>query len=145
MSETFSTKSSESAQNRQRVSAAVLRGPNLEVLMVRHQRQNGTTYWQLPGGGVLAGESLEKAVLRELQEETGLEGTVGRRLFDIPYKYGISTTFLVRVERTAEPRLGYDPEEIDMKHRKLVEVGWKRLDQMQANQEIEALLRAIYS
>jgi len=30
-------------------------------------------WWTFPGGGVEAGESLEKAVLREVEEETGLK------------------------------------------------------------------------
>lgn len=135
----------EQPQNRPRVSAAVLRQPSMEVLMVQHQRQDGTTYWQLPGGGVLPGETLEVAVLRELREEIGLEGVVGRQLFSVPYKYGVSTTFLVRVDRTAEPRLGFDPEEIDKQHRKLVGVAWQKINDMQDNPEIGPLFQVLFS
>lgn len=145
MGEDSSAKPPEQPQNRPRVSAAVIWPQGMEVLMVQHQRQDGTTYWQLPGGGVLPGESLETAVLRELREETGLEGVVGRQLYSIPYKYGISTTFLVRVDRTAEPRLGYDPEEMNQQHRKLIGVAWQKINDMQGNPEIGPLFQVLFS
>lgn len=128
---------------RPRVSAAVLRADCQEILMVQHQRTDGTTYWQLPGGGVQPGEALEDAVLRELYEETGLKGYVARFLFTLPYKYGISTTFLVTVAPSAQVTLGYDPEEVYDKHRKLVAVAWQRLADMPDNPEIKQLLQVL--
>ena len=46
------------------------------VLLIRHQKRGGEV-WLLPGGGVNLGESLLRALRRELWEETGLfpEGT----------------------------------------------------------------------
>lgn len=41
------------------------------VLLLRHEK-NGEEVWLLPGGGVQAGESLVRALRRELEEETGL-------------------------------------------------------------------------
>lgn len=41
------------------------------VLLLRHEK-NGEEVWLLPGGGVQSGESLLRALRRELEEETGL-------------------------------------------------------------------------
>lgn len=45
------------------------------------QERNGL--WNLPGGGVNKRETVESGVLRELNEETGLQGKNPRRLFDV--------------------------------------------------------------
>jgi len=63
---------SQHSPDRPRVSAAVLRSDSRDVLMVQHCRPDGTTYWQLPGGGIESQEHAETAALRELAEETGL-------------------------------------------------------------------------
>lgn len=43
--------------------------------------------WGLPKGHVEEGESIEATALREVREETGLEGKVVRKLGDIRYSY----------------------------------------------------------
>ena len=43
------------------------------ILLIRHEK-GGEEIWLLPGGGVRTGESLLRALQRELREETGIEG-----------------------------------------------------------------------
>ncbi len=51
------------------------------VLLVRASSRSGTPgVWTLPGGGIDHGESPGATVLRELQEECGLDGELGELL-----------------------------------------------------------------
>lgn len=64
-----------------------MRGPELcvgavtvnagDLLLVRRGRGPAAGTWSVPGGRVEVGETLAEAVLRELREETGLEGVCG--------------------------------------------------------------------
>ena len=56
-----------------RVSAILRRGSR--ILLVRHEK-HGREYWLLPGGGVQGGETLVRALKRELVEEVGLDADV---------------------------------------------------------------------
>lgn len=50
------------------------------LLMVQRAHDPGAGEWSVPGGRVERGETLAAAVVRELAEETGLEGVVERFL-----------------------------------------------------------------
>jgi ADP-ribose pyrophosphatase YjhB (NUDIX family) len=50
------------------------------LLLVRRANPPAQGLWSIPGGRVEAGESDEQAVVRELREETGYQGTVIREV-----------------------------------------------------------------
>jgi 8-oxo-dGTP diphosphatase len=69
------------------VVAAIIR-KNDEILIT--QRLDGAhlaRFWEFPGGKVEAGESLEVALQREIQEELGIKIRVGDEFFTIDYEY----------------------------------------------------------
>lgn len=90
--------------------ALVRRGD--QVLLVR--RKYPPPGWALPGGFLELGESLEDAVLRELEEETGLKGRILRQLHTYsdpardPRGHTVTTVFLVAVHRSSKPRAADD-------------------------------------
>ncbi|RDH75381.1 NUDIX domain-containing protein [Mycolicibacterium moriokaense] len=66
--------------SRQRVAAYVIRqrGPRSSELLVFEQAGTPDAGTQVPAGGIVAGESAEGAVVREVAEETGLIGVAIR-------------------------------------------------------------------
>jgi len=63
--------------------AAVLDNEN-NLLLVKRAMEPARGEWCLPGGFVELDEAPEQGVLRELHEETGLEGTVDRLIDVVP-------------------------------------------------------------
>jgi ADP-ribose pyrophosphatase YjhB (NUDIX family) len=81
------------------------------VLLVR--QAVGQNLWTLPGGKVKRTESLERALRREVREETGLSvSTIAfRQMYDRPKRGAIAILFRVSVQRQAA-RMHYPIEEI---------------------------------
>ncbi len=72
---------------RQRTSAGgvvVRKEGALELCLIRPV---GRAVWGLPKGGIEAGETPEQAALREVSEETGIEGVIDDRLGSIDYTF----------------------------------------------------------
>ena len=103
-----------SLPRRQRVAAyAVIlreRGGRVEILLSRlAPRVSRSELWTLPGGGVDHGEDPRDALIREVQEETGLDATVGDR---------------ARVYSAHMPRAPRDGQLVDAHAIRLVYEGW---------------------
>lgn len=58
-------------------------GDRLELLMIEDRYGK----WTLPKGKQEAGEEVEETALREIREETGLEGRIVRPLMTVNYQY----------------------------------------------------------
>ena len=57
---------------------AVVHDERARLLLVRRGTEPGRGLWSVPGGRVEAGETPRQAVVREVEEETGLRITPGR-------------------------------------------------------------------
>jgi 8-oxo-dGTP diphosphatase len=60
--------------NRPEVCVGAIAIDNERLLMIRRGRGPAAGEWSVPGGRVEGGETLAEAVVRELAEETGIEG-----------------------------------------------------------------------
>ena len=100
----------------------------------------GREFYTVPGGGIEADETPEQAVLRELKEECGLDGTIVRKLVTIHKEDGAEEhSFEVSVPGEQEAITGYDPEE-SAENPPLKDVLWMRLDEI--NEKDRAFLWA---
>ncbi len=80
-----------------------------ERVLLAHRRD--IDWWNLPGGGMEIGETVEEATCREVREETGLEVQVERLVgvYSKPQKQEVVLTFRCQViggelQATAESR-----------------------------------------
>ncbi|HVM53487.1 MAG TPA: NUDIX domain-containing protein [Acidimicrobiales bacterium] len=85
------------------------------LLLVRRRHEPGMGSWSVPGGRVEPGETVQEAVVRELLEETGVEGVcVG--LIGVAERIGTDHHFVildyaVEVLAPAPPEAGGDADD----------------------------------
>lgn len=78
-----------------RVRAVAILIEDDKVAVIERHRQ-GRHYFSFPGGGVDEGETVEQAVVREVEEELGLQVSVERKLADIWFRGNRQEYFLVK-------------------------------------------------
>ncbi len=78
-----------------RVRAVGILIENDRVALIERHR-SGRHYFTFPGGGVDAGETPERAVVREMEEETGLRVVVLRRVGEAWFRSNRQEYFLVQ-------------------------------------------------
>jgi 8-oxo-dGTP diphosphatase len=101
-------------------------------ILLGHRRD--VDWWNLPGGGMEAGETVDEALCREVREETGMEVEVGQLVgvYSKPQKQEVVLAFRCRViggtlqptEETRESRYfapGALPANTLPKHRQRIE------------------------
>lgn len=82
--------------------AVVARNENGQLLLVKRKAEPKKGFWALPGGFMDDGESAIQAALREMKEETGLNGIIKRfiKIYNHEskiYGYVIIITYEVRI------------------------------------------------
>ena len=98
------------------------------ILLIKHtEHATGRSYWLLPGGGSEAGETAERCVQREVQEETGLDVHIQTLLVDEPAPegdvYQRMQTYQCEL-LSGEARPGYEPEADAAALYGITDVGW---------------------
>lgn len=89
--------------------AIVIRG---EQLLVMKRDKHGEKYFALPGGEVDTGETIEQAVIREVQEETSIEVKVVREIYHEEVEEFGETSYFICDYVSGEPMLDPNAEEV---------------------------------
>jgi 8-oxo-dGTP diphosphatase len=87
------------------------------ILLIRRGTPPGLGRWSIPGGRVQRGEMMVEAVLRELVEETGLEGVCGPLLgwverIDADVHFVIADFRVELLDEDAPPMAGDDAADV---------------------------------
>ncbi len=90
--------------------------------------RRGRLRWSLPKGHVEAGETTEQAAIREVAEETGIDGRITARLGSVDYTFTVEGRRVhKRVHHFLMIAVGGELSDADIE---VTEVAWVPLDQL---------------
>lgn len=105
-----------------------------KLLMVKHLMGNGKILWSVPGGGMHYGENAAQNLIREFEEETGLNVKIAKYLFVHEYLdpplHAMEHFFSVN-SVGGSLKLGEDPE-LSKEFQILNEVAWMSLEDIRS-------------
>jgi 8-oxo-dGTP diphosphatase len=87
-----------------KTSTAIIPYPDDKILLIKRNTRPFVGYWALPGGRMDPGETIEQTIVREVQEETGLDVEIVSKVGeyvekgvkdDVEYEY-YPTCFVVK-------------------------------------------------
>jgi ADP-ribose pyrophosphatase YjhB (NUDIX family) len=104
------------------------RGPDARGALIGRLDRRGRLLWSLPKGHVEAGETEEQAAIREVEEETGIHGTILGRLGTIDFWFVAAGQ---RIHKTVQHYLMLaDGGELSDADVEVAEVAWVPLDEV---------------
>ena len=105
-----------------------------KLLMVKHLMGNGKILWSVPGGGMHYGENAAQNLIREFEEETGLNVKITKYLFVHEYLdpplHAMEHFFNVK-STGGSLKLGEDPE-LSKEFQILNELAWMSLEDIRS-------------
>src|SRR5947199_10647202 len=112
---------------------------NERLLLIRRGQEPGFGLWSVPGGRFEAGEMLAEAVVRELAEETGLEGVCGELVGWVErvgdgHHFVILDFAVTLLDPDAEPTAGDDAADAE----------WVALHELADQQLVEGLAEFLH-
>lgn len=102
-----------------------------KVLLIH--RKNEKEYFVFPGGGVEEGETVEQAVIREMQEETTIDVKINKLLYHHIYDDGCEQFFYLCDYINGEPKLSEDSEEkiMMLEGKDFYEPLWVKIEELE--------------
>ena len=120
---------------------AVVRDADGRLLLVERANEPGRGLWSVPGGGVEPGETPQQAVVREVQEETGL-AVVVTGLAGVVERAAPAGGVYVIEDHLARLAPGTDPASVRAGDDALA-AAWFRVEELDQLPCVEGLLEAL--